>query len=279
MINTKQGIWLLGILGLIMVILVCILIFIPAKNHEPNPAVGDGITIFEPKANTEVSFPLEIVGYVDGKNNWVGFEGQVGNVKLISKNGTEVAGAPLTAVTDWMKFPTKFRIFFDFSDIGYIPEGTLVFHNENPSGDPARDRTFSIPIKIKNSRDKMVIKSFFIRNEAGNLRCDVVFPVMKIVPITQAVARAALEELLVGPTDEEKGQGYFTSIPDGSKLNSISIVDGQAKVDFNEVTESGGGSCSMAARVAQITQTLLQFPTITSVKISINGRTEDIFQP
>ena len=93
------------------------------------------------------------------------------------------------------------------------------------------------------------------------------------------VSRGSLEELLNGPTEAEKAQGYFTSIPAGSKPNSISIVDGQALVDFNEATESGGGSCSMASRTAQITKTLLQFPTVTSVKLSINGRTQDIFQP
>ena len=49
--------------------------------------------------------------------------------------------------------------------------------------------------------------------------------------------------------------------------------------DFNNLTESGGGSCSMASRYAQIENTLKQFPTVSSVKLSINGRTGDIFQP
>jgi len=40
-----------------------------------------------------------------------------------------------------------------------------------------------------------------------------------------------------------------------------------------------GGSCRVSAIRSQITQNLLQFPTIKNVIISVNGRTEDILQP
>ncbi len=109
--------------------------------------------------------------------------------------------------------------------------------------------------------------------------CNKVYPVERFMLKTQAPAQAAIRELLQGPTPAEKAQGYFTSIPEGSALNSIKITNGVAEADFNAQTESGGGSCSMAARTAEIRQTLLQFPTIRSVELSINGRTGDIFQP
>jgi spore germination protein GerM len=35
----------------------------------------------------------------------------------------------------------------------------------------------------------------------------------------------------------------------------------------------------MAMRVAQIRQTLLQFPTVKNITLSIEGQTEPIFQP
>jgi len=273
----QKPIWLLGVLGAIFVALLGILIFMPAKQPVPQ-AQAEGIHVTSIKANDKVSFPVEISGYIDGKDSWVGFEGQVGTVNLIGKDGIQVSSAVLTATTDWMKFPTEFKIVFDFSErLGYIPEGTLVFHNENPSGDPTRDRTFLLPIVISPERNSS-FKVYF-SNNAADSTCDYVVSVKRIVPETKAIASAAITELLKGPTDEEKKQGYSTSIPVGSKLNSISIVNGEARVDFNSVTESGGGSCSMAARVAQITETLKQFSTITSVEMSINGRTGDIFQP
>ena len=51
-------------------------------------------------------------------------------------------------------------------------------------------------------------------------------------------------------------------------------------VDFDPQLEfQVGGSCRVAAISSQIRQTLMQFPTVKSVIISIDGRTEDILQP
>jgi len=109
--------------------------------------------------------------------------------------------------------------------------------------------------------------------------CKRVYPVVRVVNKTPAVARASINELLKGPTEQEKSQGYFSLIPTDSKLNSISISNGLVLADFDAKTESGGGSCSMAGRVAQINSTLKQFDTVKTINLSINGRTGDIFQP
>ena len=102
----------------------------------------------------------------------------------------------------------------------------------------------------------------------------------RLIPKTQAVARASIEELLKGPTQEEKSNGYWSDIPDGTYIKSITITNGEALIDFNEKIESGITSCNGGGtRISQIRQTLLQFPTVKTVKLSVNGRTEDIFQP
>ena len=127
--------------------------------------------------------------------------------------------------------------------------------------------------------ETMTVKIYFVPKNSEQLSCNDVIAVTRIVPKTVKVGTAALEELLKGPTLKEVGMGYSTSIPLNSKLNSLTIVNGEARVDFNSITESGGGSCSMGIRTTQISQTLLQFPTVKTVKFSIDGRTEDIFQP
>ena len=98
--------------------------------------------------------------------------------------------------------------------------------------------------------------------------------------VAKAVARAALEELLQGPTRQEILEGYFTSINPNVKIQKLTIENTVAKVDFDITLEKNvGGSCRVTAIRNQITQTLLQFNTVKSVVISINGRTEDILQP
>ena len=64
------------------------------------------------------------------------------------------------------------------------------------------------------------------------------------------------------------------------RIQGLTIENGVAKVDFSEQLEfQVGGSCRVAAIRAQITDTLKQFPTVDSVVISIDGRTEDVLQP
>jgi len=130
-------------------------------------------------------------------------------------------------------------------------------------------------------KEALTVRVFF-----GNSRLDSegsgekVFAVERRIPRTKAVARHTLEELLRGPTDEEKDRGYFTNINPGVKIQRLVVKDSVAKVDFNEQLQTGvGGSCRVFAIRAQVTQTLKQFPTVDDVEISINGRTRDILQP
>jgi len=283
----KKEFLLVIALAVVIVILLGALFFLkaPPKVNSPVTLGNTGIVITALQGSATLaqsySSPLVIKGYVTGKDNWTGFEGQVGTVKLLDYKGNELALGILTATTEWTTLPTNFETTLNFVSANAGP-ATLVFKNENASGLPEKDKTFSLPINIAESKTMEVTVYF------GNMalsatseqdECKRVYPVKRIINETQGVAKAALEELLKGPTDQEKSQGYFSSIPAGSALNSITINNGQAKADFNATAESGGGSCSMASRVAQITQTLKQFPTVTAVNLSINGRTGDIFQP
>jgi germination protein M len=92
------------------------------------------------------------------------------------------------------------------------------------------------------------------------------------VPETVAVARAALEELLAGPTAQRPRSGLATEIPEGTRLNDVAVADGVATVDLSPEFESGGGSLSMQLRVAQVVYTLTRFPSVESVAFMIDGQ-------
>ena len=128
----------------------------------------------------------------------------------------------------------------------------------------------------------MVVEVYFSKDSQSGqqVECDEVFAVKRRVPKTAAPARAAIEELLTGPTENELSEGYFTSLNTGVKIQRLTIADGTAYIDFDEsLDENVGGSCRVAAVRSQIAETLKQFQTVDSVVISINGRTEDILQP
>ncbi len=110
--------------------------------------------------------------------------------------------------------------------------------------------------------------------------CKLVYPVERSIPETAGMARAALEELLGGPTPSERDAGYYSALNTGIRIQSLVIGNGSAKADFDARLEEGvGGACRVEAIRSQIIKTLKQFPTINDVIISINGRTEDILQP
>jgi spore germination protein GerM len=133
-----------------------------------------------------------------------------------------------------------------------------------------------------NAEETVTVKVFFGNSifDPEVLDCAKNFAVERTIPKTVAVGRAALEQLLAGPTEAEKTEGYFTSINPGVKIQSLVVANGVANVDFDEQLEfQVGGSCRVAAIASQIRETLKQFPTVEDVVISINGRTEDILQP
>lgn len=98
-----------------------------------------------------------------------------------------------------------------------------------------------------------------------------VWPVHREVDETDAVATAALEELLAGPTDEEEVQlSFSTAIPDGVELESVSVADGVASVELSdELPEEA---------LAQVVYTATQFSTVGAVEIAGKSYTRADFE-
>lgn len=280
--NNYKVILILAALALAVIVGIVFVLLQNNKTTIVTPVVDGkhGIQVFSPKENEMISSPLKIIGMVKG-DGWTGFEGQVGTVKLFDSSGKELAIGILTAQGEWMQPIIDFEtnLFFDYPGDGF---GNLIFYNENASGEPERDKTFILPVKLQKSlSEKTVIRAYFNNSVLDpEYSCSKVFPVQRELPKTQTPATAALESLLLGPTNLEKTAGFFTSINTGVRIQSIAIVGGVAKVDFNEELQKGvAGSCRVIAIRAQITETLKQFPTVKDVVISINGKTEDILQP
>jgi hypothetical protein len=101
--------------------------------------------------------------------------------------------------------------------------------------------------------------------------------VLREVPGTKSVAKAAVTALLAGPTSGEAGRSISTAVPAGSQLLNLSITGGVATVDLSAEFESGGGSASVMTRLGQVVYTLTQFPTVKSVVFQIEGETRKTF--
>ncbi len=116
---------------------------------------------------------------------------------------------------------------------------------------------------------------FYLGGEPGSAG---LVPLLREVPETRAVATAAMQALLAGPTADESAERTITSaVPDGSRLLGLTIEDGVATVDLSSEFESGGGSMSVFVRLGQVVFTLTQFPTVETVLFEIEGQPVTVF--
>lgn len=115
---------------------------------------------------------------------------------------------------------------------------------------------------------------YFHRGRTDDPR-DVV-AVRRSVARTEAVATAALNELLPGPTERERADGYWSMfVPRTARmLKSVRVVDGVAHVDFRdfrEIITNAGSGYGSAALLAELDTTLRQFPAVQSTEYSFDG--------
>jgi germination protein M len=91
------------------------------------------------------------------------------------------------------------------------------------------------------------------------------------------VGAVSMQLLLDGPTPAESQAGISSQIPAGTQFLSLDIDDGIATVDLTSEYESGGGSASMLARLAQVVYTLTEYDTVKSVRFVLDGKPVDVF--
>jgi hypothetical protein len=108
-----------------------------------------------------------------------------------------------------------------------------------------------------------------------------VWPVVREVEETEAVAEAALEALLAGPTEEEAEElSFSTALPDEAELESVVVEDGVARVELSDDLSGGenGFTAFPLEAVAQVVYTASQFPTVDSVEIGGDTYTRADFE-
>jgi hypothetical protein len=93
----------------------------------------------------------------------------------------------------------------------------------------------------------------------------------------------ALAQQLAGPTSEETAAGlnsWFSAETEGM-LTSVTIEDGLAEVDFEDfsgIIPNASTSCGSAALLAQLDETVLQFPEVDRVVYSFDGDRDAFYE-
>lgn len=140
----------------------------------------------------------------------------------------------------------------------------------SPSATPSPTAT-SVPTPSPTPVPTVIVRAYLLLDRQSG--SPGITPVLRTVPETRALARAAMLQLLAGPKGPERdvSPGFSTAIPEGTRLLGVSIADGVATVNLSREFESGGGSFSVMARLAQVVYTLTQFSSVDSVRFELDG--------
>jgi hypothetical protein len=148
--------------------------------------------------------------------------------------------------------------------------------------DTTQTNDFKVKIPIRFSEFTGQAVDIFFSNilkdpEAKN--CSDVYPVRREVS-TVTAPTMTIRKLLQGVTDQEVAQGFVSNFPEtGVVIQSLELRNNIFYADFNKNLESDvSGACRIAALKAQISKTLSQFSTSSSVVVTINGSPSAVFK-
>ena len=89
-----------------------------------------------------------------------------------------------------------------------------------------------------------------------------------------SLEKLIMEQLLVGP----EISGAKSAIPTGTKLISVSLVDGVCYVSFDETFKNQDYSVNEAIVIYSIVDSLSELSSISKVQISVNGDTSGVYR-
>jgi hypothetical protein len=123
------------------------------------------------------------------------------------------------------------------------------------------------------------VRVYFLIDEVAGESGPFLGPVSRRIDPTIAVARAAIEALINGPTPDERAGTPAISggLPDATELLGITISGGTARVDFSSEIEDVGGTFGETAVLAQLVFTVTQFPTVDEVVLLIEGEVVEFY--
>jgi len=215
---------------------------------------GDGLQLITPEESAKIISPLVVSGFARAGEQ---LEWQIEN-----SSEQELSSGSIFISGDTGNFtPLRLEIFLpaikeqDFFVI-------FTFGNEKKK----------ISLRLLSTQ-LTHIQTFYSSPDLSSGECGLVFPISREISQTSAVARAAIVELLAGPTVEEQENGYQTILPVGVWLKSLTVLQGVATLDLIDSKHGlQPGSCDYLTAMAQVNETLMSIEGIEKVQLSINGQ-------
>ncbi|MGD9580980.1 MAG: GerMN domain-containing protein [Vampirovibrionia bacterium] len=127
--------------------------------------------------------------------------------------------------------------------------------------------------KEGNNKPKDQLNIYFSKLVGSDV---IVEPVKRKLSKVQTPLEQALYELIAGPTQEEKDAGFYTEIPEGTKIIKVTEQPDLVRINLNKQFASGGGTTSTEARLKEVVYTSLDAEPVKKVYLDLDGEELDI---
>jgi hypothetical protein len=270
------------IIVLAVIIIGAIIITAEFFAHTPDPVTKqptffivsdtEQVLIEEPFTEDIIGPTVAFSGSASG--TWF-FEGDF-PVTLFDDNNIVLGQSFATAEGEWMTTePVAFSGGLALTQAPTSSTGRLVFSKDNPSDLPEHDASVSLPVAFAESYEQKTVwfPASFPQNPEV---CTELVSFNRFIPSDQDLPEAVIDALIRGPQGPESFSAS-QGLPKDAVLASSTLSDGVLTLDFSALPVAG--SCLVEAVRAQVTQTMLQFDTVESVFITVNGSADEALQP
>lgn len=126
---------------------------------------------------------------------------------------------------------------------------------------------------------KTMVQLFFIKQAGDTEKLNPVkreFPVDQDLVLPERQVKWTVNQLLLGPSAEEKTAGFYSEIPVGTTVKGVEGKDNQLYLDLSPTFASGAGA-TVLRRVEQLQLTLKALPNKKyPVYLKVNGKLLDV---
>lgn len=154
----------------------------------------------------------------------------------------------------------------------YIGDAPLTDVKGNLIGSMTADSFVENPGEQINSIQNTTLTLYFANQDGDGLVKEVRQDVYYSSNIS--LEKLIMEQLLEGPSLKEAK----SAIPSGTKLVTVSVVDGVCYVSLDETFRNQDYKVNEAIVIYSIVNSLSELPTISKVQISVNGDTSGVYR-
>lgn len=127
--------------------------------------------------------------------------------------------------------------------------------------------------KGKPTRPNDEVRVYFSKLVGSDVQVE---PVARKLGKGEDALSLALAELIKGPSEKETDKGFYSEIPEGTRVIEVKQEPDAVRINMNKHFAYGGGSNSIVIRLKELVYTALDAEPIRPVYLDIDGEQIDV---